>query len=323
MNEDLFDGVTLRIEVPAHLDGVRADRAVSLLTGRSRAEVSRVIEAGGVLLDGEVLTKPSAALREGQLLVANVGEPDDGEVVADASVPLNVVDETADFVVVDKSPDVVVHPGAGQRDGTLVAGLLARYPELADLVERGVCPPERPGIVHRLDRGTSGLLVVARSERGYLSLRRQLDERTASRGYVGLVEGTLRENRGVVDAPIGRSVRNPTSMAVRPDGRFARTHYEVTERFEVPRPTTLLALTLETGRTHQIRVHLASIGHPIVNDDRYGQRVDARLAKGRPFLHAQTLAFDDPGDGSRRSYRSDLPEDLLAVLADSGVSESS
>jgi 23S rRNA pseudouridine1911/1915/1917 synthase len=223
-----------------------------------------------------------------------------------------VVEDDA-FVVVHKPPGMVVHPGAGHRTGTLVAGLLARYPDLEGLGALEGSDPLRPGVVQRLDKGTSGVLVIARTELAYRSLSAQLAERTMERRYVGLVEGAMEDDRGVVDAPIGRSQRTPTKMAVRAGGRPARTAYTVTRRFETP-PRTLLDLQLESGRTHQIRVHMAAIGRPVVNDPRYGRRREPRLAEGRVFLHAAILGFDHPVTAQRVRVTSELPTDLAAML---------
>jgi 23S rRNA pseudouridine1911/1915/1917 synthase len=209
-----------------------------------------------------------------------------------------------------------VHPGAGQRHGTLVAGLLARYPQIQELAVDGICDPLRPGIVHRLDKGTSGLLVVAKTARGYLNLTGQLSERVMQRTYLGMVEGHVAEERGVVDAPIGRSTRTPTMMAVRSDGRAARTGYEVLARIDKPHATTLLRLQLDTGRTHQIRVHLATIGHPVLNDPRYGHRRDRRLGEDRFFLHSTTLSFAHPRSGEWLTTSVALAEDLRPLVPD-------
>ena len=183
---------------------------------------------------------------------------------------VRVVHADADVAVVDKPAGLVVHPGAGHHEGTLVGGLLARFPDLADLVDAGVCPADRPGIVHRLDKGTSGLLAVARTEPAYRALVAQLADRSMERRYLALVEGTVADDRGEIDAPIGRSTRTPTKMAVAAGGRAARTGFTVLERRTSPRPTTLVELSLQSGRTHQIRVHMAAIGHPVVGDARYG-----------------------------------------------------
>lgn len=311
---DEFEDGRLDVVVPDGLDGVRCDRALAMLTGRPRALIAKVVAAGAVTVDGAALKKASTPLVSGQRLVATMPDVDDGWVEPDGTVPVDVVAETADFIVVNKAPGQVVHPGAGQRSGTLVAGLLARYPELDELRQRGLGDPSRPGVVHRLDKGTSGLLVVARSPLGYERLHEQLAERAIERIYLGLVEGHVAESRGVVDAPIGRSTRTPTMMAVRADGRWARTAYEVLSRLDSPR-TTVLRLKLETGRTHQIRVHLASIGHPVVNDNRYGHRREPRLQAERVFLHATRLGFHDPATGAWASFEAALPEDLAALIS--------
>lgn len=311
---DAFDGNVLELDVPSSLANVRVDRALSLLTGLSRSEANQVIASGAVSLDGRVVTKSSTVLNEGQRLEARLPLPVADEVVPDPSVPVDVVHDGGDFVVVNKAPGQVVHPGAGQREHTLVAGLVARYPRMAEMSREGLCEPQRPGIVHRLDKGTSGLLVVATTPEGFLHLSSQLRARTMDRTYLGLVEGHVVEERGIVDAPIGRSTRTPTIMTVRADGRPARTGYRVLGRLDTPQRVTLLELKLDTGRTHQIRVHVATIGHPVVNDLRYGHRRDRRLGEERFFLHSATLAFDDPRSGERITTHAPLPDDLAPLV---------
>jgi 23S rRNA pseudouridine1911/1915/1917 synthase len=307
------DEASLDVIVPPLLDGVRVDRAVSMLTGLARRETSALIAEGVVRVDDVVVARGSHPLAEGQHLEALLPSPDDDAVGPDVTVDVRVVLEDDDFVVVDKPPGLVVHPGAGHRDGTLVAGLLARYPELAAVGAEEGSSPLRPGVVQRLDKGTSGVLVVARTPAAYRSLTSQLAARTAERVYVGLAEGDLADDRGVIDAPIARSLRTPTKMAVRSGGRPARTGYLVTRRMTEP-VRTLLELRLESGRTHQIRVHLSAIGRPLVNDPRYGSRREPRLAEGRVFLHAAALGFDHPSTGSRVRVTSPLPDDLTAIL---------
>jgi 23S rRNA pseudouridine1911/1915/1917 synthase len=308
---------TLVVTVPASLDGVRVDRAVALLADVSRSSVDALVTAGRVALDGRPVTSRSTRLVEGQTL--DVDRPD--EVVApgpegDPDVEFTVVHADADVIVIDKPAGLVVHPGAGHRSGTLVHGLVARFPDVAALPGLVGSEPDRPGIVHRLDRGTSGLMVVARTPDAYHSLVSQLSSREVARTYRALVLGTIEGESGVVDAPIGRSVSSPTRMAISRKGKEARTRYQVEERFALPAPTTLVRASLETGRTHQIRVHLSAIGHPVVGDDPYGQgRSLPGATVTRPFLHAFALAFDHPGTGERVSWTSDLPEDLSAQLA--------
>ena len=309
-----FDGEVLSISVPVGLDAVRVDRVIAMLTGISRSEANAIVASGSVLLDRKVVQKSSTLVKEGQRLEAVLPVPDSGIVEADVSVEVDVVLDDADFVVVNKAPGQVVHPGAGQREGTLVAGLLARYPEIGELGAKGLCDRLRPGIVHRLDKGTSGVLVVAKTSEAFVNLTGQLAERSMERTYLGMVEGHVSEERGVVDAPIGRSTRTPTLMAVRADGRAARTRYEVLARLEKPNAMSLLRLQLDTGRTHQIRVHLATIGHPVVNDSRYGHRRDKRLAEERLFLHSTTLAFSHPRSGEWVVASVPLPDDLRALV---------
>ena len=220
-----------------------------------------------------------------------------------------VVYEDADLVVVDKPAGLVVHPGAGQPTGTLVHGLLARYPEI-----RTVGQANRPGIVHRLDKGTSGLLLVARSQPAYEALVAMLSARRVDRRYRALVWGEPDAPTGLVDAPIGRSTRDRTRMAVTVRGREARTGYEVVRAYHEPVDVTELRLRLETGRTHQIRVHLTAIGHPVVGDARYGGARQS-LPLDRPFLHAEAVALDHPVTGAPLAFTSPLPADLAAVLA--------
>jgi 23S rRNA pseudouridine1911/1915/1917 synthase len=311
---DVFDGEVLDLLIPATLDEIRLDRVLALLTGLSRSETNVMIASGAVTLDDKVITKSSTSVRDGQRLVAVLPAPESAEVQADANVPVDVVLDDEDFAVVNKAPGQVVHPGAGHRDGTLVAGLLALYPQMRELSSEGLCDPMRPGIVHRLDKGTSGVLVVAKTPLGFSNLSIQLAERLMERTYYGMVEGHVTEERGVVDAPIGRSTRTPTIMAVRSDGRTARTGYEVVARIDKPQAMTLLRLQLDTGRTHQIRVHLATIGHPVVNDARYGHRREKRLAEDRFFLHSTTLAFAHPKTDEWITTSVPLPADLRALV---------
>lgn len=311
------EGDDLDVEVPALLGGVRLDRALAMLTGLSRTEAAALITAGTVSVNGRSDRPRSHLLAEGDLVEAIVPPSITDEVQPEPDVDVDVVVEDEAFLVVDKRPELIVHPGAGHRTGTMVAGLLARYPELRGVGEFHGGTPDRPGIVHRLDRGTSGLLVVARTEDAYVDLVDQLSDRTVERRYLALVKGLVVDDHGVVDAPIGRSLRSPTMMAISRDGRPARTAYDVVARFEDPTPRTLLACRLETGRTHQIRVHLAAIGHPVVGDTRYGRVLDEALSRDRFFLHAYHLAFDHPTTGQRAAFTAALPADLQVVLPES------
>jgi 23S rRNA pseudouridine1911/1915/1917 synthase len=297
------------VVVPDVLAGERVDRAVALLTGWSRADVQTLLESGDVLVGGSTVAK-SRRLKAGEVIeMLRVPVPD----APPGPEPVDIVvrHADADVVVVAKPAGLVVHPGAGHEHGTLVSGLLDRFPEL-----EGVGDRFRPGIVHRLDRETSGLLVVARSARAYDALVAQLSGRTVDRRYQALVWGVPAARRGVVDAPIGRSETRRTRMAVRSEGRPARTAYSVERTWTTPL-VAQVECRLETGRTHQIRVHLAAIGHPIVGDAAY-RGVRDSVPLHRPFLHAGVLAFDHPATGERLRFDEPLPPDLLAVLAGLG-----
>ena len=295
------------LSIPPALAGERIDRAVATLTGWTRREVQDLLADGAVLVDGAVVVK-SHKLIGGEVVELLAEPPAPGLPTADPGIPVDVRYEDDDVLVVAKAPGLVVHPGAGHAEGTLVNGLLARDPAIAATGD-----PQRPGIVHRLDRDTSGLLVVARTPRAYDALVAALADHEVSRQYLALVWGHLASRRGVIDAPIGRSVRRPTRMAVREGGRRARTDYEVTSELAPP-DVSLVRATLETGRTHQIRVHLQAIGHPVVGDAVYGG-VRPGLEDGRPFLHATTLAFAHPVTGAPVRVEEPLPADLADVLA--------
>ena len=299
---------TLSEEIPSALADERLDRVVALMAEVSRSVAARMIDEGAVAVDGIVATSGSTRVEIGSRVEAVVLAPTDPRPAADPTVEFLVVYEDAHVVVVDKPADLVVHPGAGHQDRTLVNGLLSRYPELASVGQS-----HRPGIVHRLDRTTSGLLVVARTSEAYDQLVVQMSSHAPERIYQALVWGHLDADRGTIDAPIGRSPRHPTRMAVIDRGRPARTHYEVIERFLRPRETSLLECRLETGRTHQIRVHLRAIGHPVVGDRAYdGHRPGIELE--RPFLHACTLRFRHPVTNERVELESPLATDLVGTL---------
>lgn len=295
--------------IPAALDGQRIDRVVSLITGESRAEAAEIVARGGVVVNGEVVTAKAQRLHEHDEIevrwepAAAVARPQ-----PDPDVAFTVVHTDADVVVIDKPAGLVVHPGSGHIGDTLVNGLLARYPEIAEVGE-----PDRPGIVHRLDKETSGLLMVARTQVAYEGLVEQLAARSVDRRYVALVWGELATPQGQVEAPIGRSSRDPTRMSVTERGKEAITRYEVQQVFAEPVPVSLLACKLETGRTHQIRVHLQAIGHAVVGDARY-HGIRQTLPVPRLFLHAAHLGFRHPVTDEWLAYDSTLPADLQGVL---------
>jgi 23S rRNA pseudouridine1911/1915/1917 synthase len=300
----------IREHVPAALDGERLDRIVALLADVSRSAAAATITAGGVMVDGAASTSGKVRLAEGAMVEVDPAAIPRAELpTGDPSVELQIVHVDDDVIVVDKPAGLVVHPGAGNPDGTLVNGLLARFPELADVGD-----PMRPGIVHRLDAGSSGLLVVARTDAAAAALIAQLAAHAAGRRYDAVVWGQPDAAHGIVDAPIGRDPADPLRMAVVQSGKPARTEYRLVARFDEPARLARLSCTLQTGRTHQIRVHLAAVGHPLVGDAVYGERRTS-LGLTRPFLHAAELSFDHPTTGRRITFTSPLPDDLATWLA--------
>ncbi|MDH3301038.1 MAG: RluA family pseudouridine synthase [Acidimicrobiia bacterium] len=297
--------------IPPALAGQRIDRVVAMVAGVSRSQALALLETGKVTLGAAVPDKPSQRVGVNDVVVIEVAEFDDS-LEADSTVPTTVVYEDDDIVVVDKQAGLVVHPGSGVTDGTLIQGLLSRFPALRELAAADPAS-ERPGVVHRIDRGTSGLLVVALNDEAYRHLVDQFSGRSVGRLYRALVVGDVESDAGIIDAPLGRSPRDPTRRAVVADGKAARTHYRVVRRFTHPR-CSLVECRLETGRTHQIRAHFAAIDHPVVGDDRYG---GARLGLplDRPFLHAAELRFEHPRTGETMQFESALPADLAAVVS--------
>jgi len=293
----------IALEVPPALDGARVDKAIAELLGLSRARASLVV-ASGVRLD-DIEAKPSDRVRGGQTIVCEIPERAAG--LVPEGMELDILFEDDEIVVVDKRPGVVVHPGGGGAGGTLAAGLLHRYPDLA-----GVGAVDRWGLVHRLDKDTSGVILVARTPRAFDDLTGQLRRREVSRTYTALVEGSMEAPTGTIEAPIGPDPAQPSRRAVRHGGKPARTHYELVRYFEAS-DASLLVVKLETGRTHQIRVHLSAIEHPVAGDRAYGAtRKD--LGSPRTFLHASRLEFTHPATGDRLEVEAPLPNDLSAVL---------
>lgn len=299
---------TISETIPDALGGERLDRVVALVADVSRARAVALLDAGAVRCNDTVAVDRARRLTSGDRIEIRVPAPEPSELLAEPDVEVPVLHEDEDLIVVDKPAGMVVHPGAGHRRRTMVQGLLARYPELA-----AVGATERPGVVHRLDRGTSGLLVVARTPVAYEALVAQLAGREVERQYDVLVWGRIEEAEGLIDAPVGRAAGERTRMAVTAGGREARTRYEVVEQFTRPAAMTRVRCRLETGRTHQIRVHLAAIGHPVVGDERYGGQRES-IPLERPFLHATRLSFRHPTTGLTMTFTSELPSDLREVL---------
>jgi 23S rRNA pseudouridine1911/1915/1917 synthase len=292
--------------VQADRAGERLDVAVARLCDLSRAQAQRLIDDGCVLHIGRERRKAGERLDGSETLVVRIPPPVEAAPQPEA-IPLEIVYEDAHLIVVNKPAGLAVHPGPGHSGGTLVNALLAHCPDLP-----GIGGVQRPGIVHRLDKDTSGLIVVAKDERSLNRLASQMKDRETQKTYLALVDGRPEPPEALIDAPIGRDPNNRQRMMVRPPGsataRDAQTAYRVRETY---RGYTLVEATLLTGRTHQIRVHFASIGHPIVGDSVYGK---TSALSPRQFLHAWRLGFKHPVDGRELSFEAPLPEDLQAVL---------
>ncbi len=300
------------LRVPPVAAGVRLDRFLAgTPTIGTRSQAKHLIDAGRVRVD-DVVRKGGYTLRTGGRIEVEVPPPAPLAVEPEA-VPLVVLYEDAHMLAIDKPPGMVVHPAPGARRGTLVHALAHRLGDLG-----GVGDPERPGIVHRLDRDTSGVLLVARRASAHEALARQFRERTVEKCYLALVRGRLEPETGVVDRPVGRHPRERKRMSTRSrHGRVAVTRWTVLERLP---GATLVRLEPETGRTHQLRVHLAAVGHPIVGDAVYGVRRTGRVALpgvpfGRQALHAAEIRFTHPASGARMTVRAPLPTDLEELLA--------
>ena len=307
--------MTITLTVPDDSDGVRLDRFLaSVVADRSRSQIQRLIKDQSVRVAGQV-AKSNQPVKAGQIVVLDVPEPVEAEPQAEA-LPLPILYQDHDVIVVDKPAGMVVHPAAGHSSGTLVNALLHHVTDLS-----GIGGEKRPGIVHRLDRGTSGLMVIAKNDAAHEELARQFHDREVEKEYVALVWGVVQAGRRI-DAPIGRDPANRKKMSARARrSREAVTRIVRTERINPA--VTLAEIAIYTGRTHQIRVHLSAIGHPIVGDPLYGgvhRRVpgDVRAVTHlqRPFLHAAKLTFKHPADGRRMEFTSELPEDLQEVLDD-------
>jgi 23S rRNA pseudouridine1911/1915/1917 synthase len=293
------------ITVPADMAGERSDKVIAALLDLSRGRVRDIIDEGLATVDGEPVRSGSRATT-GTRISVSIPEVDES-LSPDPSVEFDVVYEDADIIVVDKPVGVVVHPGSGRSMGTLANGLLDRFPEI-----EGVGQEERWGIVHRLDRDTSGLLVVARTQPSYDGLVDMMRERAITRRYLAGVVGAFTNTNGTIDAPIARDPSNPTRMSVGRAGREAVTHYRRLAQW-TDRDVTLLSVLLDTGRTHQIRVHFQAIGRPILGDGIYGRR-GLIGDPGRPWLHARQLTFDHPTQDKTMDFVARLPSDLTASL---------
>jgi 23S rRNA pseudouridine1911/1915/1917 synthase len=302
--------------VPAEHDQERLDRVLSgMMPDQSRSAVSRLIDEGRVAVGGVVVTKKATKVAAGAEIVVAIPDPAPTDVVAQ-DLPIDLLYEDDDLVVINKPAGLVVHPAAGHADGTLVNALLHHVKNLS-----GVGGESRPGIVHRLDKDTSGVLVVAKNDRAHRALTEAWGTAAVVKEYLAVVYGTPKVSKGTIDRKIGRDPRDRKRMGVTASGRAAVTHYEVVEAFA---HTSLLNCRLDTGRTHQIRVHLKAIGHPVVGDPVYSgpqwkgipnKKLQKALSSfGRQALHAASLAFPHPSSGERMSFRAPVPADMALLL---------
>lgn len=291
-------------------DGRRLDVLLSEQSGLTRSRVATLMEEGRVTVDGAVVTKAGLKAKAGQQIVLIIPAPKPAAPEAQ-DIPLTILYEDADLAVVVKPCGMVVHPAAGNEDGTLVNALLHHLDSLG-----GIGGELRPGIVHRLDKDTSGLLLVAKNDAAQLALSEQLSARSMEKHYRALVEGNIREDSGRIEAAIARSKKDRKKMAVDEEGREAITEWTVLER---GRGVTLLDVHILTGRTHQIRVHTKHIGHPVCGDPIYGSPKGAKVP--RLMLHAYSLTFTHPGSGERMTFTAELPAEFLRGMKANGIEQ--
>ncbi|MBO0472663.1 RluA family pseudouridine synthase [Enterococcus sp. DIV0840] len=286
-----------QINVKIKQEKGRIDKVLSeLLKDHSRSQIQQWLKDQNITVNGEI-TRSNYKVKENDEISINVPEPEELDVLAE-DIPIEIVYEDDDVLVVNKPQGMVVHPSAGHQHGTLVNALLYHIKDLSSI--NGII---RPGIVHRIDKDTSGLLMVAKNDKAHIALAEQLKDKTSLRKYVALVHGEISHDKGEINAPIGRSKNDRKMQAVIEGGKPAVTHFEVLERFE---GFTLVQLQLETGRTHQIRVHMKYIGYPVAGDPLYGPR---KTLKGKgQFLHAEVLGFKHPTTGQMMVFEAPLPD---------------
>jgi 23S rRNA pseudouridine1911/1915/1917 synthase len=293
------------IQVPETLTNERIDRVISMIVGISRGQVQDLLKQHMVFLNKKEITKASYRVATNDLIEIEFSEQFNNLIKENTEVPLEVVYLDKDLIVINKQAGQVMHPGMGKEKNSIASGLIAHFPEIKSVGE-----PDRPGIVHRLDKMTSGLVVVARTQQCYEALVDLIKQRKIKRSYIALVEGVMANKKGVIEAPIGRSLTTPGKMDILLSGKPARSKYEILAKFR-EKQLTLVELELDTGRTHQLRVHLSSIGHPIVGDYTYGAKIPNIK---RTFLHSYLLRFMHPITNKEINLKIDLPDDLKIIL---------
>ena len=303
MNEEL-----VRYTLSTHHAEERVDRTIAFLSGLSRSKVAELIANREILRNGIPIKKGSELAQIGDVIeMPNPMSLKREEVEPDKSIEFEVIFEDDSLIVINKPSGLIVHPGSGVKEGTLVNGLAARFPDL-QMLDDSI----RLGLVHRLDKGTSGLVLVARTQEALTGLKSQMQEREIRRQYLAISTGHIKSDKGIVDAPLGRDPKNPLKRAVLQDGKHAKTHYQVEQRLSEPFKVSILTCQLETGRTHQIRVHLAAIGFPVVGDELYGGRKSFNL-NNRLALHAEKISFRHPKKNHNMEFEAPFPEDFLLL----------
>ena len=282
------------------IDSYIVDKNINL----SRTAIKRLLGEGKILVNGKK-QKPSYKPEVGDIITIEIPEPEEVE-LKPQDIPIDIIYEDKDIIVVNKPKGMVVHPANGNPDGTLVNAILAKCKDSLS----GIGGEIRPGIVHRLDKDTSGLLIIAKNDQAHINMSKQIQDRKVIKKYIALVKGVIGENTATIDMPIARSTKDRKKMAVDPKGKEAITHYKVLQRYD---KYTLLEIKIDTGRTHQIRVHMAYIGHPVVGDMQYSNGKNEFGIEGQ-MLHSKYLEFDHPITGKRLKLEAPLPEYFEQVL---------
>ena len=290
------------------IDSYIVDKNINL----SRTAIKRLLDEGKILVNGKK-QKPSYKPEVGDIITIEIMKPKEVE-LKPQDIPIDIIYEDKDIIVVNKPKGMVVHPANGNPDGTLVNAILAKCKDSLS----GIGGEIRPGIVHRLDKDTSGLLIIAKNDQAHINMSKQIQDRKVIKKYIALVKGVIGENTATIDMPIARSTKDRKKMAVDPKGKEAITHYKVLQRYD---KYTLLEIKIDTGRTHQIRVHMSYIGHPVVGDMQYSNGKNEWNIKGQ-CLHAKSLEFTHPSSGKKMYLEAKLPEYFENILEDLECSKS-